>query len=388
VGELLDASQLRREVMPPRTPTELKLARIWEELLDVRPIGLRDNFFELGGHSLLAVRLRARIKARLGQDLPLAALFEEPTVEHLARRLDAASGEPAWSPLVPLRPDGQKTPFFCVHPIGGGVLGYRELAQHLGPDQPFYGLQAPGLDVQAGAPHISIEEMASSYLSEIRGVQPSGPYRLGGWSFGGVIAFEMAQQLRSRGEEVEILSLFDTPVPPGSAGGKEVDLAAAATILAREQARQQGKQLELTVEDLRDLSLEEKLERILEGLRELGVVGLEIDVPLFLQFLQGFQARLDAVERYQARPYPGRVHLFRPLELDPESLRVATAERLRVLEDPALGWGKIAEAGVEVYKVPGYHDTMLSEPYVRDLAQRLDTCISQQLGASPVPDVL
>jgi natural product biosynthesis luciferase-like monooxygenase protein/amino acid adenylation domain-containing protein len=376
VSELL-SSVAPRAIDLPRTPTELRLARLWEELLDVRPVGLRDSFFELGGHSLLAVRLTARVKAQFGLDLPLAALFEEPTIESLARRLEAASGNYSWSPLVCIQPGGTEPPLFCIHPIGGGVLGYRPLAQHLGPSQPVYGLQAPGLELQAGSPHISIEEMASSYLSEIRKVQPCGPYRLAGASFGGMVAFEMAQQLLGEGDTVEILALLDTPLPSGAGKERDFKPAVSAFALAREQARQRGKHLDLKSDELQDLPLEEQLERILGAMRSIGVVGPEIDVPWLLRYLQGLHMRVTAVEKYQAKPYTGRIVLFRPLETDPEALKQVPLERLHLFEEPTLGWSGVAEAGVQVFKVPGYHDTLLIEPNVQELAKVLNSCLSQ-----------
>ncbi len=368
----------QRERAAPRTPTELALVPLWQELLQVRPLGVRDDFFALGGHSLLSVRLMAMIRSRLGRDLPLAVLFEAPTIEHLAHRLDEIDGGQAWSPLVALQPQGTKPPFFCVHPIGGGVVGYHHLARYLGPDQPFYGLQAPGLESQGSAPHLSIEEMAASYLAAARNVRPRGPYLLGGASFGGVIAFEMAQQLVRQGEEVALLVLIDTPVPPGRQDTPAFESAVTISTLVREEARQQGRELTLTAEALLGLPLEGQLQRALEELRGAGVVGEEIDASWLGRFLAGFETRLRAVERYVADPYAGRIVLFRPLQLDPES-----AERVSA-EDPTRGWGGLASEGVEVYHLPGYHETLTLEPHVRDLAEILRGCIARATGTTAV----
>src|SRR5262249_11903943 len=157
-------------------------------------LGIHDNFFELGGHSLLALRLFTRIKAITGKELPLAILFEAPSVSKLAAVLDREGWSPSWSSLVAIQPSGSRPPFFFVHGHGGNVVRFRDLAHHLGPDQPFFGLQAVGLDGKQPA-YTRMEEIAAHYLREIRAVQPAGPYYVGGFCFGGLVAFEMAQQL-------------------------------------------------------------------------------------------------------------------------------------------------------------------------------------------------
>ncbi|MEP6911124.1 MAG: amino acid adenylation domain-containing protein, partial [bacterium] len=172
--------------VPPSTSVEKKLAAIWEATLNERPIGIRDNFFELGGHSLMAVRLFAQIEKMFNRKLPLAILFQAPTIEGLATVLQDESAEP-WSSVVAIQPGGRRQPFFCVHAVGGNVLEYHDLARHLGPDQPFYGLQSQGLDGK-NAPLNQIDEMATLYIKELRAVQPDGPYMIGGRSFGGVVA--------------------------------------------------------------------------------------------------------------------------------------------------------------------------------------------------------
>ncbi|HMI17032.1 MAG TPA: amino acid adenylation domain-containing protein, partial [Bradyrhizobium sp.] len=197
------------EVMPPRNLLELELIRLWRRLFQQEDIGRQDNFFELGGHSLLAARLATEIDKLLGCKLPIAALFQSPTVESLTRRLTGENWAPPWSSLVPLQPLGAKPPFFLAHGWGGDVFVFLGLAELLAPDQPAYGLQAVGLDGKS-ARHTTIENMAAHYVQEIRSFQPEGPYYLGGYSMGGLIAFEMAQQLHRLGQRVALLVLFDT----------------------------------------------------------------------------------------------------------------------------------------------------------------------------------
>jgi thioesterase domain-containing protein len=172
-------------------------------------VGVHDNFFDLGGHSLQAVRLAGEIDQLLGCKLPIAALFQSPTIASLAHRLTDEKWAPAWSSLVPLQPMGDKRPLFLVHGWGGDVYGFLGLAKLLGSGQPVYGIQAVGLDGRVPR-HTSVEEMAVHYAEEIRSMQPEGPYYLGGYSLGGRIAYEVAQQLQLDGQRVELLALFDS----------------------------------------------------------------------------------------------------------------------------------------------------------------------------------
>ncbi|WP_346728620.1 non-ribosomal peptide synthase/polyketide synthase, partial [Corallococcus exiguus] len=186
----------------PRTQTEERLAVLWRELLNVPRVGVHDDFFDLGGHSLLATQVVARVRALFEVQLAVIDLFEAPTLEGLAARIEA--GTSSDSPLVTLRKGGEARPFFCVHPVGGSVLGYLELARRLPPEQPVYGLQVP-----ASGGGETVEEMATRYLESVREVQPEGPYLLGGWSLGGRVAYEMARQLEALGEQVGMLVVID-----------------------------------------------------------------------------------------------------------------------------------------------------------------------------------
>jgi aryl carrier-like protein len=206
-----------RSYVAPRTETEEALTILWAKLLNLERIGIQDNFFELGGDSLLAMQLLQ--VSQFEQNLPLSDLFLAPTIEQFAalienRNPDSNDSPLPWSPLVPLQPAGSKPPFFCVHPIFGVVLPYYELALHLGKDQPFYGLQPFGID-GLHPPLTTIEEMADCYIKALHQVQPRGPYYVGGWSFGGLVAFEMAQQLHRSGEQV-FLAIIDTLAPVSS----------------------------------------------------------------------------------------------------------------------------------------------------------------------------
>jgi thioesterase domain-containing protein/aryl carrier-like protein len=341
---------------PPRDELEVQLCRLWERLLGVQPVGIRDNFFELGGHSLLAVRLMSSIRELTGRALSLAALFQAPTVEQQARLLRQEAGP--WSPLVRLEPgrDGRR-PFFCVHPAGGNTLAYAELSRLLGPEQPFYGLQARGTE-EGQQPLGSVEEMAALYLEAIRSVQPEGPYLLGGWSLGGTIAYELARQLRARGEQVALLVLLDTyapgvvPVVPKHGGDEAAGLR---VVFARAAAQTFGVELALGDEALARMGDDEVLDYLLEQGRRAGITLAEAGRPHLNALRRVFESNLRAVERYVPGSFPGQVVLL-----------AASEARLA---PPTQGWASLTS--LEVEQVPGSHDSMLRLPHVQRLAERL-----------------
>jgi acyl carrier protein len=209
---LPDPRPTRSGTHPPRDRLEVCLAAIWEEVLKLRPVGVRDDFFELGGDSILALELVSQVESVCGRRLPISLLLEAPTVERQAEILRDASWSPAWPAIVALQPHGQGPGFFCAAGAGTDVLSLVELPRNLGPEIPFYGLQPPGQDGQR-PPLRTVDSLAAYFVREMRAVQPRGPYFLGGSSYGGIVVFEMAQQLVRAGEEVGLLALFDTRAP-------------------------------------------------------------------------------------------------------------------------------------------------------------------------------
>ena len=232
----------------------------------------------MGGHSLLTVHLITHIEHRFGQRLPLAILFEAATIEHLAIALQEEQEEKPWSPLVPIQPHGQKPPFFCIPGAGGNVIYFYDMVRELGPDYPFYSFEARGLDGIL-EPHESVEEMATCYIEAMQTVQPEGPYFLGGHSFGGWIAFEMAQQLQRQGYEVALLVILNTPTPmvmnadfedPADFENRsEADwfLAIAEVI-----SRWSGQEIILSHRDLDPLDPNEQLSYFTEILKEINLL--------------------------------------------------------------------------------------------------------------------
>ena len=345
----------------PRNGLELQLCNLWEEVLGVRAIGVTDNFFELGGHSLAAVRLFALIEKRMGKKVPLATVFQGPTIEHLAQILRQHAGPAPSSSLVAIQPRGRRRPLFLIHPAGGHVFPYIHLARYLGPDQPCYGLQARGLE-EGQEPHARIEDMAADYIKGIRTVQADGPYLLGGWSMGGVVAFEMARQLHARGQRVGLLALLDARIPTADEEFGDDEFEARLLI---DFIRYFG--LALDPRDaLARLPKQELLERVLEHAKRAGLMPLDIEVAHAQPFIDLCKADFRATRNYVLHPYPGHIALFKA----GEDLGANTS-------DATLGWGEFATEGVEVHVVPGNHATMVYDPHVIVLAERLRACLDQ-----------
>lgn len=369
--------------LAPRTPTEETLAGLWATVLGLERVGVRDNFFELGGHSLLAVRLMAHIHKQFSQDLPLAVLFQGATIEHLAGLLDRQAGDSLYSPLVAIQPIGAdrtgseagRFPFFLVHPADGAVLSYINLARHLGPDQPFYGLQAVGLNGEQ-PPHTRIEAMAAAYIQALQTVQPDGPYLLGGWSMGSIVAFEMAQQLYRQGQSIAVLALLDHWAPSLNSTGAEADDAQddplLLTAFLKDLRGRFAKDLPALAGDWDQLGPEEQLNFILENARTLEVVLPDGGLLQMHRLLQVFKANVRAMWRYTPQIYEGRILLFKA----GESL-VAAQTGQAGFDDPTLGWGQLSTHPVEVRLVPGDHYSMLAEPHVQVLAGQLRVYLDQ-----------
>ncbi|MDD5350311.1 MAG: amino acid adenylation domain-containing protein [Chthoniobacteraceae bacterium] len=360
----------------PADALEYQLQKIWEDLLGRAPIGVHENFFDLGGHSLLAARLFTHIQKLTGCNLPLAALFQTPTVAQLAALIRDGGWEPLWAALVPIRPNGEKPPLFLIHPVGGNVLGYRDLAGHLAPDLPIFGLQAMGLRGTDDA-FPCVEAMAAHYLEEIRTVRPHGPYLLVGYSTGGVVAFEMAQQLRARGEAVPLLVLLDSP--PSGHWQKPL-LARLAGHFRVALRLPRGEKLRYLSErvGLARRRVTGALARLLHLEKPVPATpGPQAPAPQVLEDLRA--ANLRAFSKYRPVPYPGPVILIRAAK------RHAFFEEFQC--EPDKGWRPFAGGGLTVRDLPGDHGQMLGEPNVTLLARQLQEDVDAALadpGPAPV----
>lgn len=373
--ELWGASSSTTELLPdaPRDPLELKLARMWEALLGVHPVGIRDNFFDLGGHSLLAVRMIDEVEREFGIRLPLATLFEGATVAHVARAILAAERQAFSPPLIAIQPKGSKPPFYFLHgDFNGGGFCCRQLARYLGQDQPFFVLSPHGLDGQAVP--ATIEAMAADRLTTLLVQQKTGPFLLGGYCNGGLVAFEMAQRMMRRGIQVERLILIDA----AGTNARYRWMQCLTSGLSRLLRHAEPQRLDLFLRARAALVAFRRTGTSFRNATRQGV-GATLSLCLrmsktALTFLTGgprgptapamtHHDRLQAlyhraISAYVPRPYAGRLVILRSNAMDEKSPK-----------DLAAGWGAVCD-GVVVEKIPGDHMTCITE-HIATLAERL-----------------
>jgi thioesterase domain-containing protein/acyl carrier protein len=328
------------DYVAPADEVEAKLAKMWEEILAKKPIGTNENFFELGGHSLAAIRLMRRVEQSFHRKLPLVTLFKAPTVAQLGAILRRDEWSPSKSLIVPIQPLGKRPVFFCVHGMGGSVLRFQDLARHMAPDQPFYGIQPQGID--GGMPFLNtVEEMATVYIREMRQAQPDGPYFIGGYSLGGQIAFEMARQLEADGQEVAFLGLLDTY--PGKPKSNAMLLG---TLLAMPLAQKLG-------------YVSRRLTRYRKGFRRRYDA---LFLPPALKEVRRILAQAELA--YKPKTYFGSATWLR-----------ASEKALRGVDDPQNDWSTWAAGGVEVHEIDGDHGSIMKEPMVGVFAAKLRECL-------------
>ncbi|RQH11591.1 AMP-binding protein [Okeania hirsuta] len=367
---------LEHTFVGPRNELERQLTQIWEKVLGIQPIGIYNNFFDLGGQSILAVKLLAEIEKIVHKDLPLAALFQAPTVEKLAKILSEEKWSSSWQSLVPIQPLGDKTPLFAIHLLGEGLSFYRPLASYLGQRQPIYGLNY-GLAAKKGKEEkVSLpptKDLAAHYIQEMQAFQPQGPYILLGVSNGGNVAFEMAKQLHAQGQTVAKLILFDTIHP-------NVKLPPNWNKISRFQ--------KLILNVIRNIDIhwgnfllfepQERLPYLFDKVQKLLT-------KLFTQFPKklylSIRSSISNVTKkhhkinspsvspqcYTPHSYPGKITLFKAKHTTITS------------SDPTNGWEGVAEEGLEIYNIHGAHSKILSEPSVRILAEKMRSCLQSTL---------
>ena len=328
----------------PQNLVEELLTEIWEEVLAVDRVGASDNFFELGGHSLLAVRLFVEIERSFHRSLPLASIFKAPTIKQLAALLGEAEVTEDAGCLIALQETGSQPPLFCVSGYEGHTFNFRQLARHLGSEQPIYGLHYPGLDGRE-QPLDTVEAIATEFIRHLQRLQPRGPYHFCGLCFGGLVVYEMARQLTQHGHEVARVILLDTIAPGGAQLINEANSSLAPDAQV-EPAEAERAQAELA---------EAQLARWIAAVRA---------------------ANIRAHERYEAKTYPGRVSIFLP--------KKRRDYWLNFIIDPLNGWGQLAQGGVETYELGGRHVKWFREPKVRRFARKMRECLQNDLAAISV----
>ncbi len=380
------------EDIDPRDSLEQQLIEIWESTLCVDKISIKDDFFDLGGNSLLAVKLFYEIEKALHKKLALATLFRAPTVEKLAEIFRRGSSSGYESSLVPIQPNGAKPPFFCVHAAGGNVLFYRDLSRRLGTNQPFYGIQARRIG-GAQVAHNDLREMAAYYIEEMRTIQPKGPYYIGGASFGGMVALEMAHQLKEQNEEVAFVAFFDTYAPgyPQYLPNRTLLKSRVLHLVRRMEHHRDnlvllepGTRWNYFVQKLGKVwhslwRTKRKYKDIVRTGGALTAVRKFRDEALGRSRLEPYAAPgvvpgdyrktegniRRAFETYVPRVYSGKVTLFR-----------ASKQEIGIYPDPTLGWEKLIEE-LEVHEIQGHHGSIVAEPHVQFLVKALESSLSR-----------
>jgi amino acid adenylation domain-containing protein len=344
----------------PRNMIELQLVQIWEELLSVQPVGVRDNFFDLGGHSLAAIQLSAHIRQQMGHTIPIGFLLQNPTIESLAVALREQVGgaKASCSALVKIKTGKGRVPLFFVHPVGGNVLCYAGLSRHLTSEQPFYGLQAPGEEQL-----ISLEDMATHYLSCLRLVQAKGPYYIGGWSMGGAVAYEMGRQLEFGGEQAEIF-LIDTQAPPFKFAHDDLDDQSLMAHFISDLESLTGKKTNISVQTVESLEKEQAVKIIANHLRERQIVPPEFGSEELATLFNLFTNNMRALLTYCPGPYAGPVTLMKSSASGREHL------------DPALGWRNLVTGLFEVVEIEGDHYSIVTGAQVARLPALLEEKLS------------
>jgi acyl-coenzyme A synthetase/AMP-(fatty) acid ligase/thioesterase domain-containing protein/acyl carrier protein len=349
------------DLVPPKSGLEMQLVKIWENIIGIDEIGIEDDFFAMGGDSLQAMRIFVEIERMLGKKLPLSLLFQASTVSQQASLLQDKDWAADWSSLVEVQPDGNAPPLLCLPGVGGNVLNFHDLSKYLGNDQPVYALQSKGIG-GLEEPLTHIIDIARYHIQAIKEVQPIGPYYLCGSSFGGKVAYEIAQQLYDLGDEVSLVVMFDTYGPnypkrlPGMTRRKV-------------KINRQVQKFQKHLKNLRNLDLQGKIHylkfRLPSSYQRLHLWisnrYQELRYPL-PQDLKKVRKANKLAGRYTIAPpkFGGRLVLFR-----------ASHQPYGLVPDPLLGWGAVAKDRMVVIEVEGHHDTLLWEPQVGKAAEIL-----------------
>ncbi|MEO0868582.1 MAG: amino acid adenylation domain-containing protein [Cyanobacteria bacterium J06642_11] len=333
-------------------PWERKLAALWCKVLRLPSVTKNDSFFELGGDSLLAAELSINIEKTFNHPFPISNFFKAPTLQRMASLLKENTGDIPGEVIIPIQPNGSQPPLFCFHTKSGSVFDYYGLAKYLGPEQPIYGVQSRGFDT-GQVHHDQIETMAVDYLKEMQSLQPHGPYYLCGYSFGGLLAYEIAQLLTAQGEDIGILVLIDAYNYPGDWFSEPMAV-----------------RMQNAVDKISGFSWQERVNYGQTKLMALGqwcrrVLTNQPDPHDKISLQEKISGK--ALIQYQAAPYGGNLILFRADETpEPHGYR-------SVPRDESLGWHDLVTGKIDVQSADGHHFILMDEPHVQTLAQTLRT---------------
>ncbi|HEU5384262.1 MAG TPA: alpha/beta fold hydrolase, partial [Ktedonobacteraceae bacterium] len=353
---LLDKSC--RDYIEARDTWERLLVKMWEEMLNTDGIGVTDNFFALGGHSLQAMQMIARIQQRFHATIPVADFLAGGTIEYLAQFLKGQIKAESWNPLIRIQEGSLPYPIFAVHGISGMAINFANLSKALGRDYTLYALQAKGL-VGEQEPYTQLEDMVADYTQAIRAAQPDGPYMLIGWCLGGVVAYEIAQQLRAQGQHVGLLAMLDVENTYQEGGPKPDDISAWLHLydsMAPFSSEQEERAFAL---HLSKLDAEAQLHYVYQELAKTGQLYPYLKLANGIHGLRVRKSLVSISLNYEPRPYEGRVVLFR------------SSEVARTSQDPTLGWGELAPNGIEICDIPGGHYELIIPPNVTYVASHL-----------------
>jgi thioesterase domain-containing protein/acyl carrier protein len=360
-----------------RNQLELNLVQIWSKVLKIDKISVHDNFFDLGGHSLLAPYLITQIKEQLGKEIAVTTLFQNPTIEQLATIIQTDSNSSNQSCLVPIQPQGSKPPFFCVPGAGGRPFYFYHLGRYLGKDQPFYSFEN---DLYQQFGEITrIEDIASIYLKAMQDLQPQGPYFLGGHSYGGNVAFEIAQQLVNQGQQVALLAIIDSSAPTYK--DKQILLDYINWDHVRWLAEVSkgievylDKTIDISYETLQLLTVEEQLKYALNFFKLANMLPPNAETRQLEKIVQAYKTScLCLIDYLPKQIYPGKITIIRASEElsdDPNKDLIAGD-----CEDSSLGWSEFSTEPVEIHFVLGNHVSIMVEPHVQILAEELKVCL-------------
>jgi thioesterase domain-containing protein/acyl carrier protein len=367
---------------PPETELQKKLSVIWATVFGIKSAGINDSFFSLGGHSLTAVKLTAAIEKETGKKLRLCTIFQQPTIARLAKALEDANTRVEHS-IVEIQPHGSKPPLFLVHGVGGGMFwGYNNLARELGPEQPVYGFKSRGLD--GLEEFTTIEEIAAQYVSDLLKFQPAGPYYLGGYCFGGNVAYEMARQLRAQNRAVGLLLLINCWSNNSSymrvrpSPGVAWRALANFTIRLQHQVRA-GLQNPRAFFKWRAAWIARRFKALIarDARERLSVEDIVNMSSQSEEEKKLWRTHVQAWLKYVPQSYQGRVALFR-----------TRGHPLVCSFDPKMGWGDLATGGVDVHVCRGDHESILEEENVGEVANRLKQVIANVAVKAPANESL